>query len=371
MTILQSLNTFYDRLDARGRQRGIEEVPQRGYAKVGLAFAIPIAPDGSVQQAIDLRDKSGNRPIAVDRLVPKLRDHNNSGKDPFLFWDNTGYALGVVKKEMKRGSPQELFECFRDANLKATEGCQSPELQAFQKFLRTWTTATFEQLAIDPADLDANVVFRFIGSGQLIHQTDEARSIWAKHCAPNGDQRLCLVTGVKLTQARLHPKFPPLEANGSKGPIVSFNADAFESYGKSQGANAPVSEEAAFRYGAALNWLLDRDNSRSLRLGETTVVYWADAKDIDESLATAAEDNLGQALDPPDGIPNLYTGEDDDEEDANRDHDTDDSARIGAELGGIRDLRRAPDGSIIPPDTRMHILGLSPNAGRIAVRFWL
>ena len=37
--------------------------------------------------------------------------------------------------------------------------------------------------------------------------------------------------------------------SGSGASLVSFNLDAFTSYGKTQGANAPTSEAAAFRYG--------------------------------------------------------------------------------------------------------------------------
>jgi CRISPR-associated protein Csd1 len=49
-----------------------------------------------------------------------------------------------------------------------------------------------------------------------------------------------------------------LGAQSSGANIVSFNLDAFTSYGKSQGANAPVGKPAAFAYTTALNHLLAR-----------------------------------------------------------------------------------------------------------------
>ena len=248
MTILQSLVGLYDRLDKRG------DAPKRGYAPVAVSFVIPISSDGTVGKAIDIRDKLGRKPVGVDRMVPKTRDHNNSGKDAFLFWDNTGYALGVVRKEMKRGTPIDLFECFRSANLEATRGTTSIELKAFRSFLETWQPDQAEILGIAPDDLDTNVVFRCTETGNLIHEIEETRHLWRQRIPGDQNVEFCLITGEVLPTQRLHPKFPALEAGGNKAPIVSFNSDAFESYGKSQGANAPVSEDAAFRYGAALNW---------------------------------------------------------------------------------------------------------------------
>ncbi len=356
MTILQSLVTFYDRLDRRG------DAPKPGYAPVGISFAIPIEPDGSVGKAIDLRDPNTRRPTPADRMVPKVRDHNNSGKDPFLFWDNTGYALGLVKKEMKRGTPSELFGHFRSSNLDATCDAKSRELLAFRAFLTAWMPERGSELGIAEEDLDANVVFRFVETGLLIHEVPEAQTIWQKSLASDQEKRLCLVTGDQSPLARLHPKFPALEAGGNKAPVVSFNEKSFESYGKDQGANAPVSEAAAFKYGAALNWLLDRTNARSFRLGETTVVFWADDREanVGEAAATEAEKAFWAEF-----------GTDRDAE-PEPDADAEDAAAIGAELvDKVKALRGPPDLAKLRPNTRVHVLGLSPNAGRIAVRFWL
>ena len=319
------------------------------------------------------------------RQVPKIRDHNNSGKDPFLFWDNTGYALGLSAKQMKRGSATEQFECFKAANLEATQATNCIELLAFQNFLANWNPSEPEAIGIDPADYEANVVFRRVGSSLLVHESTDAKQIWARRLSTAAKTSLCLVTGRNLPAERLHPKFPALEVGGSRAPIVSFNADTFESYGKEQGANAPVSEDAAFRYGAALNWLLDRSNARSFRLGETTLVFWADelAGDGGEAFAATAEEAiLAEFSTPKDAEPDepsatvLDTEADDGDFDwsdhaAPRDADAEGAAIIGADAGNIRTQRKAPDITEIPTGTRLHMLGLSPNSGRIAVRLWL
>jgi len=367
--ILQALVGFYDRLERRG-----ERVPQRGYLPAPISFVVLIDLDGRPQGNIDLRENEKNKLRPANRQVPKLRDHNNSGKDPFLFWDNTGYALGLSAKQMKRGSASEQFECFKAANLEAIQGTDCVELLAFQKFLAIWNPSEPSAIGIDPEDYETNIVFRRVGSNLLVHESTAAKDIWARCLSSEGENSLCLVTGQNIPVERLHPKFPALESGGSRAPIVSFNADAFESYGKDQGANAPVSEDAAFRYGAALNWLLDRSNSRSFRLGETTLVFWADeAPCADaETIATAAEQVIqAEFVTSKDAEPDAEEEPDWSESAAPRDADAEGAATIGAGTVDFRTQRKAPDISEIPPGTRMHMLGLSPNSGRIAVRLWL
>ncbi|ENX7158367.1 type I-C CRISPR-associated protein Cas8c/Csd1, partial [Neisseria gonorrhoeae] len=50
--------------------------------------------------------------------------------------------------------------------------------------------------------------------------------------------------------------------------------------GKEQGANAPVSEQSAFAYTTALNYLLRRENNHCLTIGDASTVFWAEADDI-------------------------------------------------------------------------------------------
>src|SRR5690606_15567496 len=89
----------------------------------------------------------------------------------------------------------------------------------------------------------------------------------------------CLLTGETAPIARLHPKIKSVTGAQSSGAsIVSFNAPAYESYGKTQSYNAPVSETAAFQYGTALNSLLTGPQSKKhrIRIGDTTTVFWTE-----------------------------------------------------------------------------------------------
>ena len=86
----------------------------------------------------------------------------------------------------------------------------------------------------------------------------------------------CLITGRTERAALIHPSIKGVRGAQSSGAsLVSFNAPAFCSYGHGQGANAPVSEYAAFAYTTALNALL-ADRKHCKLIGDTTVVCWAE-----------------------------------------------------------------------------------------------
>ena len=167
----------------------------------------------------------------------------------------------------------------------------------------------------------------------------------------------CLVSGRQAPVQRLHPTIKGVDGAQTAGAaLVSFNLDAFTSYGKEQGDNAPTSEPAAFRYGTALNALLDRSASRNrLRrgIGDATIVFWADASRAEEEVAAkAAEDCFAGMVEPP--------------------NDEGEAARLRDSLARL--ARGEPAAALDPglnENTAFHVLGLAPNAARLSVRYWL
>ena len=156
---------------------------------------------------------------------------------------------------------------------------------------------------------------------------------------------MCLVSGELATIERLHAAIKGVwGAQTSGANIVSFNARAFESYGKTerQGENAPISKFAAFAYTTALNHLLAKDSRQRIQVGDASTVFWAER-----------EDDLEAALSSVFGEPVK------DDPDAN--------ARIVKALyESVRSGKRIPASD----ENRYHVLGLAPNAARISVRFY-
>ena len=96
---------------------------------------------------------------------------------------------------------------------------------------------------------------------------------------------ICLVTGEKAPVATLHPPIKGVAGAQSSGAgLCSYNLPAFESFGKKQNLNGPISRSAAFGYTTSLNHLIKHPR-QSLRLGVATVACWAERE-------TPLEDNL-------------------------------------------------------------------------------
>lgn len=356
MTILQALDRYYDRMAARGEA----EVP--GYSREKISFAIVLAVDGRPIDKIDLRDLTGRKPRPRLLKVPAAVKRT-AGIMSNLLWDKTAYVLGRTAGAGRRTS--EEHAAFKDTHLDLLAKADDDGLAALRRFVESWVPARFDAAPFTEEMLDSNIVFRLEGDNRLIHEREAARSLLTGRSGNHGPTRLCLVTGNNAQVRRLHPTIKGVEgAQTSGAALVSFNLDAFTSYGHEQGNNAPTSEAAAFRYGAALNRMLDRDGPNRLMrpVGDATVVFWADASGVGEDVAKRAEDLFAGWLTPPV-----------EEQDADkRDRDAGEAAKLRDVLRDVAVGR--PLKSVDPRlenGVRFHVLGLAPNAARLSVRYWL
>lgn len=354
MTILQALNDYYDRL---------EGVAPPGWAPVKFGWCVVLDREGRVVDLEDIRDLSGKKPRPKEYLVPRSDAvaKRTSGIAASLLWDKTSYALGRTAGEGRRTAQEHA--AFLDLHREKLAGQDDEGLAALRLFLERWRPERLEELPrYTPDLLDQNIMFRLEGERGYLHERSDARILTKQ---PVGDideaeeAALCLITGEIAPPARLHPTIKGVEgAQTSGAALVSFNQDAFTSYGQEQGANAPTGESAAFRYGTALNHLLARDGPNRLRrpVGDATVVFWADAREAKPEAAGAAEALFAQMV----GEAALQVT------------DASQAERLADDLKLLAEGRPAAElGRGIAPGTRFHILGLSPNAARLAVRFWL
>ena len=348
MTILQALASHYERLDAK------DAVPSYGYSRERISYGIVLSAEGMAVDVIPLIDTEGQRPRPRDVNVPQSFKRPGTTPSSFFLWDKTAYALGVKRdKDTKEpiGAEREhrAFKKFHGDLLSRTD---DEGLHALLTFLQGWNPQNYESLRHADEMLGLNVIFRLDGDENWIHERPVARSIWTNHLARmDNPERLCLVTGKRAPMERLHPALKGVRGAQSSGAsIVSFNLDAFESLGKSQGDNAPVSIQAAFSYTTALNSLLALDSRQRIQLSDTTVVFWAEAAGNEEK-AAAAENLFAALAEPP--------------------TDTQEAAAIANTLTAI--ARGQPLETAMPDvqtDTRFNVLGLAPNAARLSVRFW-
>jgi CRISPR-associated protein Csd1 len=371
MTILQSLALRYERLALAGK------APIPGYARAQIAFTIVLDRDGNYITTNDERTGEGKKLRPKDVVAPAM-PKRASGIASGAFWDKTSYVLGrsaidETVSDAKRARDAERLvkehAAFLERHEKLLVGTEDPACHALLTFLRNWTPDRYDTLQDAEAMLDQNIAFRLESETSYVHDSQAARDALiaesgARDAVPEG---MCLVTGNIAPIARLHPSIKGVAGAQSSGAaLVSFNLDSFTSYGKSQGANAPVSEAAAFAYTTALNGLLtptgtDKKGRSTYRnrvmLGETTVPFWAengDAESIVRGLIGGEEEELLD-LDAPQAV----------------DEQTE-TAKLRDVLAAMQEgkpLREAAPA--MDPASRVYVLGLSPNAARLSVRFWM
>ena len=267
--ILQSLKAYYDR---KAGDPSVALAPE-GWELKEIPFVIVVGKDGSLIQIDDLREGEGRARRAKSQLVPASvkRAVNISAN---LLWDSVEYALGVDA----RGNPQRVARqhaAFRE-RLRNTFG-ERPADGGIAVLYRFLDCCDESVLSASGAWADAKaangfVSFRLQGDVDLVCRRPGVRAVI--DAQPRGEaDGLCLVSGDRDKVARLHPAIKGIRGGQPTGTnIVSFNLPAFGSYGKVQGANAPVGEVAAKAYTTALNHLLSRDSRQKMGVGDSTVV---------------------------------------------------------------------------------------------------
>ncbi len=356
--ILQSLDHYYYRLLSETDGAGKPKVPDYGFSEEKIGWIIVLSREGDW---IDLKPHltTDKKPQPKLMNVPRA-EKRTSGIKPNFLWDKTAYTLGVnanPDKSAAKTQPfllaEDTFSAFRERHLELLQKEQDDGLQALYQFLVKWQPSRFQDTSV--ADkinmLDSNIVFQLDGARRYIHESERARVLWAA-LLQNDDAEtgLCLISGETAPIARLHPAIKGiLGGQSSGGAIVSFNKESFESLGKEQGANAPISERAAFTYTTVLNYLLRRENRHCLTIGDASTVFWAEAPD--DSSAEAEESFFFDMMTVTDGEENQKVFD------------------ILQQIAKGRPLKEiAPN---LHADTRFYILGLAPNASRISILFWL
>ena len=344
--ILQALVRYYEDL----LQNGTLCAP--GWVKEKISWGLQLADDGQPIMLHDLRtpQQRGKKTVLLPReeFVPE-RVKRSSGVAANFLCDNSSYILGVDAK----GKPERAAQCFAACRalhqdiLQDTPGSAAAAVRAFFAAWQPGSAAESPVLQPHWDELMQGGNIEFLTSeGAFVLDDADIRAAWQRHNSAHDDISLvrCLVTGQQAPLARLHPSVKGVAGAQSSGAaLVSFNADAFCSYGHEQGANAPVGSYAASAYTQALNYLLaDREHRQTL--GDTTVVCWA------QGGQPAYQEACQEMLFSHGGL-------------------------TETELLGLLDrlAHSKPvdwNGITLDPDTHFYLLGLAPNAARLSVRFF-
>lgn len=344
--ILQALTSLYEALAQKG------EISKEGWSREKISFALGIDENGDLLRITPLFEtvdgpKGKTREVPQKMTVP-IKVGNTS---PKFLWGNSGFILGTANDK----TPEAAKDCFkrnRDLHHEVLKGIEVPAAKAILSFFDRWEpekTLENELVTSCAGELlgKANMVFRF--NGKFIHEIPQLAAAWQAHYGETAKERgQCLITGALDAIPNTHPLIKGVQGAQSSGAaLMSFNASAFCSYNKEQNQNAPVGKYAAFAYTAALNHLLaDRKNVH--RIGDAAVVCWAE--NADKQYEEFAAD--------------LFFGD--------GDGDQSDEQRLSALQASVELLAKGlPCRELdLDPERKFYILGISPNAARLAVRFF-
>lgn len=352
--ILQALTKYYYRLSEEGT------VAAQGFKSVEIPFIVVLKEGGDFLELQDTRTKLGKRVIARAFMVPQERGRSGSKswQTSNLLWDHYGYVFAWPKSnsvEHNEMASKQHLTFVTEVKKLHEKYPGDAEIKAVCHFLEKGDfSAVFKHPLWNECKKipGCNLTFKIDGYPWLVCENTNVKNFISESLAltsENEDETalpeiegICLITGDRAPVARLHPR-TPIPGAKSNAKIVSFQKNmGFDSYGRLQSYNAPTSKKAAFAYTTALNEMLAKQSRQRLMVGETSAVFWAEKKHEIESIFV---DLFGE---PPKGEPQQ------------------DYKQLVATFRAP--MTGAP--AQLDPETRFFVLGLAPNAARIAVRFW-
>lgn len=350
--ILQALKEYYDR-KAADSDSGI--APE-GWERKEIPFLVVLDQQGNFIHFEDTRVIQENRRRARAFLVPSLGEAKGNGIKANLFWENIEYMFGIpanAGRNAKRVAAQHAEFIRKINNIQGT----CPALEIVKTFLHNIPRPALcaHPLWNEILELNQSLLFAIANRGAVTDDAELKRLIGA-FLAPRGKTGFCLVSGQNDIIATLEPLIKGVrDANPTGAHIVSVNnsitpagnsgaTPAFASLMKEQGANSPIGKRASFAYATALNHLLGKDSSQRLQVGDASTVFWSEKN-------TRFEEQFSLFFSEP--------AKDD----------------PGRNVQAVKALLESPKTGAQPADQAnagmFYVLGLSPNAARISIRFWI
>ena len=241
--ILQSLVAYYTRRAASADDS--RRLPSYGLEEKEIPFVIEIDDEGQLVQLRDTRQPDGKRLRAKRFLVPQ-GEKKTSGVRANLLWDSAEYVVGLGR-DRKGSAELSPAQAFRQRIAELPDPAAiDPGIRAVMLALDRADWSVLSASPAWPEIQETNPLMSFArlaDAGELVCQRPAVIEAALTPTAAEAEG-WCLVEGRHMAIARLHPVIKGVkDAQTSGANIVSFNARAFESYGKTdkQGENAPVS----------------------------------------------------------------------------------------------------------------------------------
>ena len=335
--ILKALYDYYNRCG---------DLPQMGRELKEIGFLIVIDTEG---RFLRFEDRRINNKQAQRFLVKKHVGRTSALAANYLY-DNSGYVFGYSEK----GDVMAQYQCFKNEVDKIYDiHPDNPDILAVHKFYLQDQAAILAQMQSDPLwpEVDRSLnkkysFFSFLIEGDTRIVAEKEDLLVGASVENDGGNQICLVSGqkgvaVETTTATMIP------GSQATAKLVAFQVNSgYDSYGKTKGRNAPISEAAEFAYTTALNHLLESNSRNKFLVGTRIFVFWASN---DNEVGQKAENSFF-----------AFFGFNEQEDDPNRN------------ITQVRKVFEAINTGTLKTtsDDMFFILGLAPNSARIAVTYW-
>ena len=379
--ILKALYDYYQAMAEQGK------VVSPGMEWKAIPFVIVIDEDGTFRRVIDTRDKEHKQ--GREYLVAKAKGRSGSKSYAIsqILWDHSGYVLGLPTddSEEKQVMAPKQHDAFKQELAKFRElfpenkGFKAIELfyEKYDEKKEGESSDLFEEEVKDLSNIipdeilleikkkvGANISFLLsteFPPNKLISSHEDIQSHQAGSSEEDGEEKgRCLVTGEQGSIARLHGGISLFGAQAN-ATLISFQKfSGYDSYGKEQGLNAPISQTASDAIISGLNTLLGKDKNTNSRIGETTFIFWNTLQD-DELLKVYQEATFT-------GLPSDSDREEEEEAAKERDPEKETKVVIQALRSALVSKNAYIDRE---HSDRFYILALAPNAKRVSVKLWM
>ena len=355
--ILKALYDYYN----RSIEYDNNSLPKFGMMNAKISFVIVIKRDGEFVRIKDERTNGEGKTFVLPKGV-----HNN-GITPFLFWDNCMYVIDYSNankplKESELSVPEKVKKWKK--SLDTARQKHKAFVEQCNKIYKETNHSDFGAVVLfyekdELVKLKGDDLWKEIEKSPIVNisfQIEGAKTLVA--CNPllqnyvekdSEEKGICLITGKKSYLVRVATPTPlPFTSSKNSASLVSFQKDSgFDSYGKTQVYNSPISIEAEFGFSTALKQLMSRDSRNKFIIGNRLFVFWASSKN---EASIEVEESLFELLG--------FSVEDMDEPNAN--------------IMKVRKVFESIDSGVMRTDfdDYFYILGLAPNLGRDVVVYW-
>ena len=359
--ILQALYDYYDRLN--DWQEGY--LAPIGFEDREIGFVIVIDRNGRFLEIEDYNNQGGG--AQEFRVVQYIERTSNASEVAYVFWDTPEYVINLSGKTIA-DETQAKTKTFAS---KVDSFCEIyPNNQEFKavslfyikkEYLNPKLTESKEfKRIVSSGPIVRYMSFKLEGQDNIVAAHDDLYDYVKRQYDATKNRGTCFITGKTNMPLANNSSVVKIFDSAATSKLLSYNFGSANSYGRKDIGNFPISIEADSKIYNAFRYLLRRGSENkqlyvtlahangkrrksNTLIVNRTMLFWASSNSIDsqqiEELAWDAIDNRDNPDLKTEHVNNLFNNI----------------------LSG-----QSPNVT----DDKIHLLGLAPNAARIAVVYW-